>query len=70
MENKHEWYLIEIKPAGKADRSAGNGLKFETPAVDKAGAEWLAKTALIDLAQSKDIETTKLASTVTPCKDC
>lgn len=70
MENKHRWYSIEIHPAGNTDLSAGNGLKFETPAGDEAGARWLAQAALIDLARSKDIEPAKLASTVTPCKDC
>ena len=69
MENP-KWYLIEVAPANSTDRPANNVLKFETPAVDKAGAEWLANDALIHLAQSKDIPPAKLTSTVTPCKDC
>ena len=46
MENP-KWYLIEVAPANSTDRPANNVLKFETPAVDKAGAEWLANDALI-----------------------
>lgn len=63
-----KWYEIRVVPT---DSTAGMpALHWETPAGDKTGAEWLAQTALKDLALSKNIEPARLASTVTPCKDC
>ena len=70
MKYTPEWFRVEIAPVDKDDLLASHKLRFETPAVDKAGAEWLANDALIHLAQSKDTPPAKLNSTVTPCKDC
>lgn len=65
-----EWYLITIEQAEKTDRLNINGIPVARQAGDKAGAEWLARTTLEDLARSKDIKLSQLTSTVTPCKDC
>lgn len=65
-----EWFSIDITLANNDNLPTGHVLKFETPAGDEAGAEWLANDALIHLAQSKDIPPAKLTSAVTPCKDC
>lgn len=67
---KPEWFSIDITLADKTNLQTGHILKFETPAGDKAGADWLAEIALKDLARSKDIVPAELVSNVTPCKDC
>lgn len=65
-----EWYLIKIEPAEKTDRLNINGIPVATQAGDKAGADWLARITLEDLARSNNIKPSQLTSTVTPCKDC
>lgn len=70
MSKNPEWFSIDITLGDKANPTTSHVLKFETPAGDEAGAEWLANDALIHLAQSKDIPPAKLTSAVTPCKDC
>lgn len=70
MEYKSEWYLIKIEPIGKSDHLNINGIPVATQAGDKAGADWLARTTLEDLARSKGIKPSQLTSTITPCEDC